>query len=90
MKNIRDYSLEELENELVELGEKKFRAKQIFAWLFRNVESFDEMTDLSKELIQKLKDKEILEKGDVVVLSGGAKTCISGMTKKYLGGIVRI
>ena len=40
--------------------------------------------------IQKLKDKEILEKGDVVVLSGGAKTCISGMTKKYLGGIVRI
>ena len=61
MKNIRDYSLEELENELVELGEKKFRAKQIFAWLFRNVESFDEMTDLSKELIQKLKDNYILD-----------------------------
>ena len=40
--------------------------------------------------IQKLKDKEILEKGDVVVLSGGAKTFASGMTKKYLGGILRI
>ena len=40
--------------------------------------------------IQKLKDKENIEKGDVVVLSGGAKTCISGMTKKYLGGIIRI
>lgn len=40
--------------------------------------------------IQKLKDKEILEKGDVVILSGGAQTFTSGMTKKVLGGIVRI
>ena len=34
--------------------------------------------------------KEILEKGDVVVLSGGAKTFSSGMTKKVIGGILRI
>ena len=40
--------------------------------------------------IQKLKDKEILEKGDIVVLSGGAKTFTSGMTKKVLGGILRV
>ena len=56
MKNIRDYNLEELENQLIELGEKKFRAKQIFAWLFRDIESFDDMTDLSKDLIEKLKN----------------------------------
>ena len=40
--------------------------------------------------IEKLKNKEILEKGDVVVLSGGAKTFSSGMTKKVIGGILRI
>lgn len=56
MINIRDLNLEELENELIEMGEKKYRAKQIFAWIYRNVESFEEMTDLSKELIKKLQE----------------------------------
>ena len=56
MINIRDLTQEELEEEIIKLGEKKFRAKQIFAWLYRGVDSFDEMTDLSKELIQKLKE----------------------------------
>ena len=41
MKNIRDFSLEELENELINMGEKKFRAKQIFAWIYRGVTSFE-------------------------------------------------
>ena len=36
------------------LGEKKFRAKQIFVWLSRGVTSFDEMTDISKQLREKL------------------------------------
>ncbi|MBE5821289.1 MAG: 23S rRNA (adenine(2503)-C(2))-methyltransferase RlmN [Clostridiales bacterium] len=55
MKNIKDLNLEELENELIELGEKKFRAKQIFKWVHNvGVRSFDEMTDLSIELRKKL------------------------------------
>ena len=61
MKNIRDFELSELEEEMINLGEKKFRAKQIFAWLYRGVNSFDEMTDLSKDLIEKLKANYILE-----------------------------
>ncbi len=56
MKNIRDLNLQEIEEELLNLGEKKYRAKQIYAWLYKGVESFDEMTDLSKELIEKLKE----------------------------------
>ncbi|MBO5142355.1 MAG: 23S rRNA (adenine(2503)-C(2))-methyltransferase RlmN [Clostridia bacterium] len=57
MINIRDLNLEEIESELLNMGEKKYRAKQIFAWIYRNVESFDEMTDLSKDLIAKLKER---------------------------------
>ena len=34
MKNIKDYNLEELQNELINMGEKKFRAEQIFKWLY--------------------------------------------------------
>lgn len=56
MKNIKDYNLEDLKNELKEMGEKPFRAEQIFKWLYdEQVQSFDEMTNLSLELREKLK-----------------------------------
>jgi len=56
MKNLKDYTYEELELLVKEeLGEPKFRAKQIFTWLYRGVTSLDAMTDLSKSLREKLK-----------------------------------
>ena len=58
MKNIKDYTLEELKNELLNLGEKPYRAEQIFKWIYEeNVQSFDEMTNLSLELREKLKQE---------------------------------
>ena len=57
MKNIKDYNLEELKDELVALGEKKYRAEQIFKWLYIDkVKEFDDMTNLSIELRNKLKE----------------------------------
>ena len=57
MKNIKDYNLEELKQELISLGEQPFRAEQIFKWIHQeNVTSFDDMTNLSLELRQKLKE----------------------------------
>lgn len=50
----------ELEQFFKELGEPKFRAKQVFQWLWRGVESFDEMTNLSKALREKLRQSCIL------------------------------
>lgn len=56
MKNIKDYNLDELQEELINMGEKKFRAEQIFKWIYKEkVKSFDEMTNLSIELREKLK-----------------------------------
>lgn len=61
MKNIKDYNLEELKQELINLGEKPFRAEQIFKWVHQeNVTSFDEMTNLSIELREKLKENYTL------------------------------
>lgn len=54
MKFIKDLEIFELEQEILELGLPKFRAKQIFKWLYQGVESFDEMTNLSKDLREKL------------------------------------
>ncbi|WP_195225335.1 23S rRNA (adenine(2503)-C(2))-methyltransferase RlmN [Staphylococcus warneri] len=53
------YSLryDEMQNWLIEHGQQKFRAKQIFEWLYqKRVDSIDEMTNLSKDLRQLLKD----------------------------------
>lgn len=49
--NIRNLTLEELSNVLEAIGEKRFRAKQIYEWLWKkNVASFAEMSSLSKDL----------------------------------------
>lgn len=48
---------DELETALTEMGEPKYRAKQIFSWLNRGVSSFEEMSDLSKKLRSSLEGK---------------------------------
>lgn len=55
IKNIRQLSLEELELFFESIGEKKFRTKQVWEWLWqKHAHSFADMTNLSKELRQKL------------------------------------
>lgn len=57
MQNIYNYDYQELENKLIELGEKKYRTRQIWEWLYlKKVSSFKEMTNLGKELISKLEE----------------------------------
>ncbi len=56
--DILSLEFDELESEILKFGEAKFRAAQIFSWLHeKRVKSFDEMTNLSNALRQKLKDR---------------------------------
>lgn len=53
--NIRDLSKEELIEFFDQMGEKKFRAQQVYEWLWqKHAHSFADMTNLSKDLRQKL------------------------------------
>ena len=52
--DIRSMTLDELTAALKEMGEPAFRGRQVFTWLHRGVRSFDEMSDLSKPLREKL------------------------------------
>ncbi len=55
--NLKGLTLEELEQFVLSIKEKKFRAAQLFAWIYRrNVLSFDVMTDMSKSLREKLEN----------------------------------
>ena len=55
--DIKSMTVEELAAALREMGEGAFRAKQVFAWLHRGVRSFEEMTDLSKDLRARLGER---------------------------------
>ena len=80
MKNIKEYNLDELQEELVNLGEKKYRAEQIFKWLYVDkVKEFDEMTNLSIELREKLKKEYTICNFKIL-----KKQESSDGTKKYL------
>ena len=80
MKNIKDYNLEELKEELKSIGEKPFRAEQIFKWLYQDkVKSFDDMTNLSLELREKLKENYTICNFKIL-----KKQESSDGTKKYL------
>ena len=80
MKNIKDFDLADLQEEMLAIGEKKFRAEQIFKWLYVDkVMSFDDMTNLSLELRKKLKENYTICNFNIL-----KKQESSDGTKKYL------
>ncbi|HIU39860.1 MAG TPA: 23S rRNA (adenine(2503)-C(2))-methyltransferase RlmN [Candidatus Aphodocola excrementigallinarum] len=75
MNNIYDYTKKDLEDYFLSIGQSKFRASQVFDWLYvKRVKSFDEMTNLKKDLITYLKNnfstsfiKQVTKEEDVDV-----------------------
>jgi len=55
--NLKDLTHDGLEQFMLTLGEKKFRAKQVYKWIYEGVESIGGMTDISKDLRETLKEK---------------------------------
>lgn len=99
MTDLKSLNRVELEQFFKELGEPKFRAKQVFQWLWRGVESFDEMTNLSKALREKLRQSCILtvpqvERKQVSKLDGTIKylwrladgNCVESVVMRYKHG----
>jgi len=92
-------TLEEMTAFLKDLGEPAFRAKQVFQWLHRGVTSFDEMTNLSKALREKLSEScfitaPVVERKQVSKLDGTIKylwrlrdgNCVETVLMRYHHG----
>src|SRR5690554_969433 len=61
-KNIRALTKEDLQNSFVEMGEKAFRAKQVYEWLWKkNAATFEEMTNLSAKLREQLEERYFID-----------------------------
>ena len=66
IKNLTHFTKQELEAGLANLGEKPFRAKQIWNWIYaRGVKSFEEMTNISQEMRQKLSENFSLSRPEI-------------------------
>ena len=69
--DMKSMNMEELVKFIEELGEKKFRAKQIYEWIhIKHVKSFEEMTNISKKFAEQLSEictLTSLEKADVQI-----------------------
>ena len=99
MTDLKSMTRPELEAYFKELGQPKFRAMQVFRWLHRGVESFDEMTDQPKTLRETLKETCILtvpkvERKQVSQLDGTIKylwrlgdgNCVETVLMRYKHG----
>lgn len=65
--NILSNTPEELVELVTSIGEKPFRAKQIFSWLSKGVESFDEMKNIPSRLLKQLEEKYYIGLPEVVI-----------------------
>lgn len=88
-KNIRHLTLNELENWFTEAGDKKFRAKQVWEWIWqKNAQSFAEMTNLGKDLRQKLGDNFTFPALTIDATQHSADGTIKSRFKTYDGHLV--
>lgn len=66
MKDIKSMLPEEIVSDFEQLGEPKYRAKQVYKWLNRGVGSFEEMSDIPKSLREKLEKEYTIYKPKVI------------------------
>ena len=90
--NIKNYNLEELKELIETLGEKKYRAEQIFSWIYKErVKSFDEMTNLPNALREKLKENYDLHTFKIICptvqMVPPTKNALSMASGKFLAGV---
>lgn len=88
-KNIRHLSAEELGEFFDSIGEKKFRSKQVWEWLWqKHAMSFADMTNLSKELRQKLGDTFTLPALSINATQYSADGTVKSSFKTHEGYLV--
>lgn len=71
--DLKSMTLAEMTQALTQLGEPAFRAKQIFVWLHKGVRSFEDMTNISKLLRQKLNEHYYITVPEIVRKQQSAK-----------------
>jgi len=89
LKDIRTLSLDQLTDYFKEIGDKPFRAKQVYDWLWsKNLHSFDEMTNLSKNLRDQLSQDFVINPVSVDLLQKSSDGTIKNGVRLHDGLMV--
>lgn len=84
--NIYGVKLETLKDDLAEMGQKPYRAKQIYRWLYeKRVKSFDEMTDLSVQFREALKERYEFYRPETIIRENSADGTVKTLSRLYDG-----
>ena len=67
MINLLDLELNKMEDFVVGLGQPKFRAKQVFGWIYKGVTDFDGMTNVPAALRQKLAEESVIALPEILL-----------------------
>ncbi len=82
--NLLDLNLKEMEAMLISLGKERYRAKQLCQWVLqKGAADFDEMTNISKELREQLKQIAVIGQPEILAKQASK----DGETIKYLFGL---
>lgn len=82
MNNLLDYTLEELKVWMKDNGESAFRGQQIFSWIYKGISDFDNMKNMPKSLISKLKENFVIGLPKIIEVY---KSNVDGTEKFLLG-----
>ena len=80
MENLRNRSLSELEELVLSMGQPKFRAKQLFGWIYKGKTSFREMHNLPEVFVKKLEESCTIDALELVTVK---ESSLDG-TRKFL------
>jgi len=64
--DLLNLTIEELEDFFIKMGQQKFRAKQVFQWINKGVKDIDKMTNLSKDIKERLKTSAYINKLEII------------------------
>ena len=90
-KDIRALTKDELREYFISIGEKPFRAQQVYEWLWqKGHKSFEEMTNLSLELRQKLEENFVINHIRVDEMQRSSDGTIKNAVRLHDGKIVEL
>ena len=79
MNNIYNLNLSDLEDYFLSINEKKYKARQVYDWLYiKRVNTFDNMSNIKKDILEKLKTDYYFEKIEIIKCENDE------LVKKYL------
>lgn len=86
--DLRNMDLSEIEAYMIAIGEKKFRAKQVYDWVIKGADSWEALRNLPKGVLQRLQDECLLDNCKVIKVSESKDGTIKTLSELQDGEVV--